>query len=122
VSHGSTRVALHAALAALGVVVVVNGFGIAANDAGLIDISQAAAPVAASAGHASHAGHGAAPGTVVSRLAPVGADGRVRFGHPSGMLSVGAEAREEAGQWSVKKVMMSRSARRLMEGWVRVPA
>jgi len=64
----------------------------------------------------------AIPGTVVSRLAPVGADGRVRFGHPSGMLSVGAEAREEAGQWSVKKVMMSRSARRLMEGWVRVPA
>ena len=64
----------------------------------------------------------AIPGTVVSRLAPVGADGRVRFGHPSGVLSVGAEAREEAGQWSVKKVMMSRSARRLMEGWVRVPA
>ena len=64
----------------------------------------------------------AIPGTVVSRLAPVGADGRVRFGHPSGTLSVGAEAREEAGQWAVKKVMMSRSARRLMEGWVRVPA
>jgi probable AcnD-accessory protein PrpF len=64
----------------------------------------------------------AIPGTVVSRLAPVGADGRVRFGHPSGVLSVGAEAREEAGRWAVKKVMMSRSARRLMEGWVRVPA
>lgn len=63
----------------------------------------------------------AIPGTIVSRLAPVGADGRVRFGHPSGVLSVGAEAREEAGQWAVKKVMMSRSARRLMEGWVRVP-
>jgi 2-methylaconitate cis-trans-isomerase PrpF len=45
----------------------------------------------------------------------------VRFGHPSGTLSVGAEAREEAGQWVVGKVMMSRSARRLMEGWVRVP-
>jgi 2-methylaconitate cis-trans-isomerase PrpF len=64
----------------------------------------------------------AIPGTVVSRLAPAGADGRVRFGHPSGLLSVGAEAREETGQWAVKKVMMSRSARRLMEGWVRVPA
>jgi probable AcnD-accessory protein PrpF len=64
----------------------------------------------------------AIPGTVVSRLAPVSADGRVRFGHPSGVLSVGAEAREEAGQWAVKKVMMSRSARRLMEGWVRAPA
>ncbi|HZP99516.1 MAG TPA: 2-methylaconitate cis-trans isomerase PrpF [Reyranella sp.] len=63
----------------------------------------------------------AIPGTLVSRLAPVGADGRVRFGHPSGTLSVGAEARQENGQWAVKKVMMSRSARRLMEGWVRVP-
>ncbi|MBS0550255.1 MAG: 2-methylaconitate cis-trans isomerase PrpF [Proteobacteria bacterium] len=63
----------------------------------------------------------AIPGTTVSRLAPVGADGRVKFGHPSGVLNVGAEAREEAGQWVVTKVMMSRSARRLMEGWVRVP-
>jgi probable AcnD-accessory protein PrpF len=64
----------------------------------------------------------AIPGTVVSRVAPAGADGRVRFGHPSGTLSVGAEAREQGGQWTVSKVMMSRSARRLMEGWVRVPA
>ena len=63
----------------------------------------------------------AIPGTIVSRLAPVGADGRVTFGHPSGVLNVGAEARESGGQWSVTKVMMSRSARRLMEGWVRVP-
>ena len=64
----------------------------------------------------------AIPGTVVSRIAPVGADGRVKFGHPSGVLIVGAEAREKNGQWAVSKVMMSRSARRLMEGWVRVPA
>jgi 2-methylaconitate cis-trans-isomerase PrpF len=64
----------------------------------------------------------AVPGTIVSRIAPVGAGGRVRFGHPSGTLSVGAETREEAGQWEVRRVMMSRSARRLMEGWVRVPA
>ena len=63
----------------------------------------------------------AIPGTIVSRVAPAGGDGRVRFGHPSGTLSVGAEAREEGGQWAVRKVMMSRSARRLMEGWVRVP-
>lgn len=63
----------------------------------------------------------AVPGTVVSRVAPVGKDGRIRFGHPSGTLTVGAEAREEAGTWTVKKVMLSRSARRLMEGWVRVP-
>ena len=64
----------------------------------------------------------AIPGTIVSRLAPAGADGRIRFGHPSGTLAVGAEAREEADQWKVAKVIMSRSARRLMEGWVRVPA
>lgn len=64
----------------------------------------------------------AIPGTIVSRLAPAGGDGRIRFGHPSGTLAVGAEAREEAGQWKVAKVIMSRSARRLMEGWVRVPA
>jgi probable AcnD-accessory protein PrpF len=64
----------------------------------------------------------AIPGTVVSRVAPVGPDGRVKFGHPSGVLNVGAETREENGQWAVTKVMMSRSARRLMEGWVRVPA
>jgi probable AcnD-accessory protein PrpF len=63
----------------------------------------------------------AIPGTVVSRLAPVGADGRVRFGHPSGMLAVGAEAVDVGGEWVVKKVMMSRSARRLMEGYVRIP-
>ncbi len=64
----------------------------------------------------------AIPGTVVSRLAPAGTDGRVRFGHTSGVLAVGAEAVEEGGQWTVKKVILSRSARRLMEGWVRVPA
>jgi probable AcnD-accessory protein PrpF len=64
----------------------------------------------------------AIPGTVVSRLAPADGRGQVRFGHPSGTLGVGAEAAEEGGQWVVKKVMLSRTARRLMEGWVRVPA
>jgi 2-methylaconitate cis-trans-isomerase PrpF len=64
----------------------------------------------------------AIPGTLVHRVAPMSDDGRVRFGHPSGSLSVGAEAAEVAGQWAVKKVLMSRSARRLMEGYVRVPA
>ena len=63
----------------------------------------------------------AVPGTIPNRLARQQPDGRVRFGHPSGTLSVGAEAREENGQWVVTKAMMSRSARRLMEGWVRVP-
>ena len=63
----------------------------------------------------------AIPGTLVHRVAPAGADGHVRFGHPSGTLRVGAEAIHDGDGWSVKKVMMSRSARRLMEGWVRVP-
>lgn len=63
----------------------------------------------------------AIPGTLVHRVAPVGTDGRVRFGHPSGSLNVGAEAAEQSGTWAVTKVLMSRSARRLMEGFVRVP-
>jgi 2-methylaconitate cis-trans-isomerase PrpF len=63
----------------------------------------------------------AIPGTVVSRTASGGSDGRVRFGHPSGRLEVGAETQEVDGAWIVSKVLMSRSARRLMEGWVRVP-
>ena len=45
----------------------------------------------------------------------------VRFGHPSGTLRVGAEARLVDGEWTVTKAIMSRSARVLMEGWVRVP-
>jgi probable AcnD-accessory protein PrpF len=64
----------------------------------------------------------AIPGTLVSRIASSDSAGRVRFGHPSGTLSVGAQARQIDGEWKVAKVMMSRSARRLMEGWVRVPA
>jgi probable AcnD-accessory protein PrpF len=63
----------------------------------------------------------AIPGTIPNRLARKSADGRVRFGHPSGTLSVGAQASEINGQWVVSKVLMSRSARRLMEGWVRIP-
>ncbi|AFP30307.1 hypothetical protein MRBBS_1369 [Marinobacter sp. BSs20148] len=45
----------------------------------------------------------------------------VHFGHLSGTLRVGAEAREINGYWVVEKAIMSRSARVLMEGWVRVP-
>ena len=63
----------------------------------------------------------AIPGTLVHRIAPLGADGRVRFGHPSGILNVGAKVEMRRGQWAVTQVLMSRSARRLMEGWVLVP-
>lgn len=66
----------------------------------------------------------AIPGTLVN-LAAGGEPGQkrdaVRFGHPSGTLRVGAEARQVDGAWVVSKAVMSRSARVLMEGWVRVP-
>jgi probable AcnD-accessory protein PrpF len=61
------------------------------------------------------------PGTLVNLAAGGGARNAVRFGHPSGTLRVGAEARQANGEWIVTKAIMSRSARILMEGWVRVP-
>ncbi|MFG0585496.1 2-methylaconitate cis-trans isomerase PrpF [Pseudomonas sp. zjy_9] len=63
----------------------------------------------------------AVPGTLVNLAAGGGEREAVRFGHPSGTLRVGAEARQVEGQWAVTKAVMSRSARILMEGWVRVP-
>ena len=63
----------------------------------------------------------AIPGTLVNLAAGGGERNAVRFGHPSGTLRVGAEARLVDGQWVVGKALMSRSARVLMEGWVRVP-
>lgn len=63
----------------------------------------------------------AIPGTVVSLAAKMSEAGKVCFGHPSGTLTVGAGATEKGGQWQVEKVVMSRSARVLMEGSVRVP-
>lgn len=64
----------------------------------------------------------AVPGTVVNLAAGGGERNAVTFGHPSGTLRVGAEAREADGRWTVAKAVMSRSARVLMEGRVRVPA
>ena len=63
----------------------------------------------------------AIPGTLVNLAAGGGARAAVRFGHPSGTLRVGAEAMQVDGEWRVGKATMSRSARVLMEGWVRVP-
>jgi 2-methylaconitate isomerase len=63
----------------------------------------------------------AIPGTLVNLAAGGGERQAVRFGHPSGTLRVGAEAERVEGEWVVKKAIMSRSARVLMEGWVRVP-
>ncbi|WP_426205111.1 2-methylaconitate cis-trans isomerase PrpF [Pseudomonas sp. TWP3-1] len=60
-------------------------------------------------------------GTLVNLAAGGVERSAVRFGHPSGTLRVGAEATLENGEWSVKKAIMSRSARVLMEGFVRVP-
>jgi 2-methylaconitate cis-trans-isomerase PrpF len=63
----------------------------------------------------------AIPGTVVNAAAGGGEREAVRFGHPSGTLRVGAQAGQVDGEWKVNKAIMSRSARVLMEGWVRVP-
>ncbi|MGE4336037.1 MAG: PrpF domain-containing protein, partial [Pigmentiphaga sp.] len=63
----------------------------------------------------------AIPGTLVNLATGGGERSVVRFGHPSGTLKVGAEARLQEGAWVVTKAIMSRSARVLMEGWVRVP-
>ena len=64
----------------------------------------------------------AIPGTLVNLAAGGGVRSAVRFGHPSGTLRVGAEASQVNGEWTVVKAIMSRSARVLMEGWVRVPS
>jgi 2-methylaconitate cis-trans-isomerase PrpF len=63
----------------------------------------------------------AIPGTLVNLAAGGGERSAVTFGHPSGSLKVGAAVSEADGDWKVEKVVMSRSARVLMEGWVRVP-
>jgi 2-methylaconitate cis-trans-isomerase PrpF len=63
----------------------------------------------------------AIPGTLVSLAAGGRAHEAVRFGHPSGTLRVGAQAQLFDGDWIVTKAVMSRSARVLMEGAVRVP-
>jgi probable AcnD-accessory protein PrpF len=63
----------------------------------------------------------AIPGTLVNLAAGGGERNDVTFGHPSGTLKVGAQAECVNSNWTVKKVSMSRSARVLMEGWVRVP-
>jgi probable AcnD-accessory protein PrpF len=63
----------------------------------------------------------AIPGTLVNLAAGGGERNAVRFGHPSGTLRVGAAAKQVNGEWTVTKAIMSRSARVLMEGSVRVP-
>jgi probable AcnD-accessory protein PrpF len=63
----------------------------------------------------------AIPGTLVSEIASPARAGRVWFGHPSGTLAVGADVTLDDERWVVRKVALSRSARRLMEGWVFAP-
>ncbi|AXA65350.1 2-methylaconitate cis-trans isomerase PrpF [Pseudomonas oryzihabitans] len=63
----------------------------------------------------------ALPGTLVHALTGDLGGRQVRIGHTAGTVAVGAEAREVAGVWQVEKASLSRSARRLMEGWVWVP-
>jgi probable AcnD-accessory protein PrpF len=63
----------------------------------------------------------AIPGTLVNLAAGGGDRDTVTFGHPSGTLKVGAAASRRGDEWTVDRVIMSRSARVLMEGWVRIP-
>ncbi|OSI11664.1 2-methylaconitate cis-trans isomerase PrpF [Neisseria canis] len=63
----------------------------------------------------------AVPGTLVNLAAGGGERQEVTFGHPSGTLRVGAAAEQQNGKWTATKAVMSRSARVIMEGWVRVP-
>jgi 2-methylaconitate cis-trans-isomerase PrpF len=63
----------------------------------------------------------AVPGTLVNLAAGGGTRDVVRFGHPSGTLRVGAEVKQVDGRWIATRAVMSRSARVLMEGAVRVP-
>jgi len=62
----------------------------------------------------------AIPGTVLTRVMGQARE-RVRFGHTAGTLAVGAQAQKSGGDWVVTKAIMSRSARRLMDGVVLVP-
>ncbi|MFT7684623.1 MAG: putative AcnD-accessory protein PrpF [Moritella dasanensis] len=64
----------------------------------------------------------AIPGTLVNLASGGGERDAVVFGHPSGTLKVGAQASKVDDMWTVNKAIMSRSARVLMEGWVRIPA
>ena len=64
----------------------------------------------------------AIPGTLVNLAAGGGPRDAVRFGHPSGTLRVGAQAIQSNGEWAVRKAIMSRSARILMQGSVYVPS
>ena len=61
------------------------------------------------------------PGTLVQRVSRPGVDGKIRLGHPSGTLAIGAQVHREDERWVVRRVIVSRSARRLMEGWVFLP-
>ncbi|KXU94144.1 3-methylitaconate isomerase [Caballeronia megalochromosomata] len=65
---------------------------------------------------------GSIPGTIVNQLVAEKKPDQLRFGHPSGVMAVGAEAEQRDGTWVVTKAIMSRSARRLMEGYVFVPS
>ncbi|MGI9916568.1 2-methylaconitate cis-trans isomerase PrpF [Vibrio owensii] len=62
------------------------------------------------------------PGTLVNLATGGGEKESVTFGHPSGTLKVGAKAKQTEQGWVVEKAIMSRSARILMEGFVRVPS
>ncbi|NAZ94138.1 2-methylaconitate cis-trans isomerase PrpF [Vibrio toranzoniae] len=61
------------------------------------------------------------PGTLVNLAAGGSSRDFVTFGHPSGTLKVGAKALQTESGWKIERAIMSRSARVIMEGAIRVP-
>jgi 2-methylaconitate cis-trans-isomerase PrpF len=102
---GTASVAIAAAAAVPGTLVARAASGTAAGRSGAANGATADADPG-----------GANAGNVAGR----GRDS-IRFGHPSGVLRVGAQAERTAAGWRITKAVMSRSARVLMDGWVHVP-
>lgn len=62
------------------------------------------------------------PGTLVNLACGGGEKDAVTFGHPSGVLKVGATILNQNGKFIVESASMSRSARVIMDGYVYVPS
>jgi len=66
----------------------------------------------------------AIPGTVVNEVACVapGREHSITFGHTSGTIRIGVTLAERDAIWHAEKARVSRSARRIMQGEVCIPA
>ena len=59
--------------------------------------------------------------SVVHEVARAGTGGRLRLGHPAGIMHIAAHVHQKEGVWQVESVTTQRTARRIMEGAVLVP-